>query len=237
MRNVILYFTKKYKGDWEKIYDALKRKEKIAINDLREIENYEKYNYCSIIDDNYPFKLKEIYKPPFSLFYNGKLDLCNKEVISLFGNYTYEEIIEIKSKFPNHVISLELSNKNKNIIDKLNNNNIEFIAICQTDINEVLNNEEIKLYTDNNLLISEFNDRNNVIFIEQSWLRISMAISNIILIKYKHNDVNVRVGLEIFKMENKKVYVFNDCDSQIASEYNLIDYNTLLESTSNNILN
>ena len=64
-----------------------------------------------------------------------------------------------------------------------------------------------------------------------------MGISNIILIKYKNNDVNVRVGLEIFKMENKKVYLFNNCDSEIASEYNLIDYKILLKESINNLIN
>ncbi|WP_353487020.1 DNA-processing protein DprA [Spiroplasma phoeniceum] len=67
----------KYDGDWLKIYQALETKEKIAYEDLINIETKITCRYVTIIDREYPKSLCNIYRPPFVLFYVGDLAVLN----------------------------------------------------------------------------------------------------------------------------------------------------------------
>ena len=85
MEEVILYFALKYAGDFDKIYQALERKEKVD-SDLKEFLFKElKSKYTTIISDDYPASLKEINCPPFVLFYYGDLNLVNTKCIGVVG--------------------------------------------------------------------------------------------------------------------------------------------------------
>ena len=87
MRKVLLFFAIKYNGDWEKIYEALERKEKIPEELLDKLDDNE-YNFISIIDDNYPRRLKRIVQPPFVLFFKGDINLVKNETkaLSIIGS-------------------------------------------------------------------------------------------------------------------------------------------------------
>ena len=76
-RNLLLYLSIKYEGDWDKIYCAIKAKEKISKEEVEEVVSTNKTPFITIIDDEYPDALKNIYKPPFVLFYYGDLSLLN----------------------------------------------------------------------------------------------------------------------------------------------------------------
>ncbi|QED24250.1 hypothetical protein FRX96_01800 [Spiroplasma citri] len=69
----------KYDGDWLKIYQALETKEKIAYEDLIDIETKITCHYVTIIDSEYPKSLCNIYRPPFVLFYVGNLAVLNDQ--------------------------------------------------------------------------------------------------------------------------------------------------------------
>ncbi len=87
MRNVLLYFSLKYHGDWEKIYSALDKKEKIPEEKLEMVAR-EKHNFITIIDEDYPRRLKRITQPPFVLFYKGNLNILKKinKSIAIIGS-------------------------------------------------------------------------------------------------------------------------------------------------------
>ena len=76
-RNLLLYLSIKYEGDWDKIYFAIKAKEKISKEEVEEAVSTNKTPFITIIDDEYPDALKNIYKPPFVLFYYGDLSLLD----------------------------------------------------------------------------------------------------------------------------------------------------------------
>ncbi|ASZ09304.1 hypothetical protein CK556_03040 [Mesoplasma chauliocola] len=71
MDNVLLYFSLKYNGNWEQIYNALDVKEKIETQELIQIPETIPNNYISIINPIYPNSLKQILRPPFVLYYLG----------------------------------------------------------------------------------------------------------------------------------------------------------------------
>jgi len=75
MDKVLLYFALKYEGNWEKIYNALDRKEKIRQENLDQVEKQINCAYLTIINPLYPESLKNSYKPPFVLFYRGEIEL------------------------------------------------------------------------------------------------------------------------------------------------------------------
>jgi DNA processing protein len=76
-RDIIVYLAVKYEGDWNKIYDAIKRKELVDEQLVLDTVSKIKSKYTTIVDQDYPESLKKIYKPPFVLFYNGNLYILN----------------------------------------------------------------------------------------------------------------------------------------------------------------
>jgi len=76
-RDIIVYLAVKYQGDWNAIYDAIKRKELVDEQLVLDTVSKIKSKYTTIVDQDYPESLKKIYKPPFVLFYNGNLYILN----------------------------------------------------------------------------------------------------------------------------------------------------------------
>jgi DNA processing protein len=72
-RDILIYLSVKYKGDWTKIYEAIKSKELVDnLNIAKAVE--ENTNAITIIDENYPEVFKKIYKPPFVVYYNKSVN-------------------------------------------------------------------------------------------------------------------------------------------------------------------
>lgn len=72
---ILLALALMHDGDWNDIFNCIQNK-KIPSND--EMENAIKDftgNFITILDEEYPEGLKQAYKPPFVLFYDGNLDL------------------------------------------------------------------------------------------------------------------------------------------------------------------
>lgn len=72
----ILSLVIKYKGNWDKVFSAIKSQETCEDNESV-IEQY-KGKYITILDKQYPECLKQgCYKPPFVLFYEGNIGILN----------------------------------------------------------------------------------------------------------------------------------------------------------------
>ena len=76
-RDILIYLAMKYKGNWDDIYGAIKRKEPIDDMAFTDLLATLKANTITIIDKNYPDHLKQAHKPPFVLFYYGDLSLLD----------------------------------------------------------------------------------------------------------------------------------------------------------------
>lgn len=76
MRNILIYFAIKYKGDYFKIIDAIKRKEIVSKDDLCMVEKL-KIKALTCLDEEYPSYFKNIYYAPLVLFYEGDISLLN----------------------------------------------------------------------------------------------------------------------------------------------------------------
>lgn len=85
MEEILLYFSLKYQGDFDLIYRALEKKEKIDEELKAKLFKELSSNYTTLISADYPASLKEISCPPFVLFYYGDLSLVNSKCIGVIG--------------------------------------------------------------------------------------------------------------------------------------------------------
>ena len=75
-RQILIGLAIKFEGNWDKIYKS------IFSNDLDDVDEYvEQFNRSTcnavtIMEKEYPQILKQIYNPPFVLFYYGDLSLA-----------------------------------------------------------------------------------------------------------------------------------------------------------------
>lgn len=79
--NIILYLSDKYKGDWGKIYNAIRNREKFETDEVEKIACKYK-NKCKTValtDPDYPPALKKMERPPFLLYCSGDLNLLRDE--------------------------------------------------------------------------------------------------------------------------------------------------------------
>lgn len=89
MNIILIYFALKYKGDWDAIYKALEIKERVSLQEIRDVEEKiknENWIIKTILDIDYPQKLKETYKPPFCVWLKGDINLLNSKFICATGN-------------------------------------------------------------------------------------------------------------------------------------------------------
>lgn len=87
-RNILIYLSLKYDGDWNKIYNAIKTKENVDKDAVEKCIEKIKCKAVTLIDDNYPSILKEISNPPFVIFYYGDLTLISdyKKNLAVVGS-------------------------------------------------------------------------------------------------------------------------------------------------------
>lgn len=85
MEELTLYFSLKYDGDFQSIYNALLNKERVDENLKHELLKEMNCKYTTIFSDDYPEALKQINCPPFVLYYYGDISLTQKKTIAVVG--------------------------------------------------------------------------------------------------------------------------------------------------------
>ena len=215
MNKILLYFSLKYNGDFNKIYKAIKEKELVSKNLLENIESKIKSKYVTLVDKEYPDCLKHIANPPFVLFYygdfsllsnNDKLAIIGKRENSEYGKVMCEKIVKELDKNCCVISGLAKgidSIAHQSAID----NNLKTIAVLGSGIDNCypLSNKSLyEIIKKEGLIISEY--PNSINANPQNFLirnRIIAAISDNILVieaSYKSGTMNtVAYGLEFGK--------------------------------------
>ena len=85
MEELTLYFSLKYRGDFQSIYNALLNKERVDEQLKTQLKKQLKCQYTTIFSDDYPSMLKNINCPPFVLYYYGDLSLVKSHTIAVVG--------------------------------------------------------------------------------------------------------------------------------------------------------
>lgn len=213
MRNILIYFAVKYFGEWEQIYKALERKEEINIDEMdRWAEEYS-HKVITIVDEEYPSKLKEIDRPPFVIFYKGNVNLLGEEahwpIVAIRDYPTSKALKMIKNKITIHGYSSFLER------DVLDNKMEKAVIVKDGGIdNTLIITEEKETCVMNNggLIISEY--PGYVIPSHRNWKRsnrIKIGLSNslILLNSVKEKELfsiignTLREGRDVFCVVNE----------------------------------
>ena len=179
MVETILQLSKKYHGNWDKIYQAISLKEKVD-SSQENITNSN--NYIFITDNDYPDKLKDIFVPPFFLFYDGNKNLINTNVVSINGKINMLKINDFLNNehFKNDTICFNYHETDKRIIKAVLEAKRKLILVAEGGINKV----DVQINDSENILvISEYNDTNSYDKSNSQTIeRLIFAFSNTILI-------------------------------------------------------
>lgn len=230
MNRVLFYFTVKYEGDWESIYNALSSKESIEKKELNKVLLLRKNNYLCLIDFTYPENLKFIYKPPFSLFWEGNFNLFSNKLISLFS-MSQKDFINLK-KMDNIIkskISFVVDYNEKNLINFLISNQFNFICVTNHSIRQINQSSYFKkIVESNNLVISEYPNNFKNKTNDNSYLRIISGISRRVFIGSKNNIyLNTRIK-EICSMDQIEIFTFN---KNIDLNFDLLEKNNCIQKS------
>ena len=76
-REILVYLSLKYRGDWDEIYSEISLHKEYDEEEVQKVVRKVKSNYVTIIDEDYPESLKKMYKAPFVLFYYGDISLIS----------------------------------------------------------------------------------------------------------------------------------------------------------------
>lgn len=221
MNLVLIYFAIKYKGYFHDIYNAIKTKEFIQLEELEKIGeqlNTEKIKAITIIDEDYPESLKQINQPPFVLFYEGNKKLLKEKLIMLTGDFSNENI----SRFINESI-IELSKNytlvsnfskglDEDIIDNLVKNNQNLMLISSNGLVNPYFGKNIKeLNFDKNkyLILSEYPANVNLNYkrlIQRN--RISIGLSEALIIASSYKDSKILNLVSCALEQGKDIFCF-----------------------------
>lgn len=151
MINVLMYFLKKYKQNWQLVMKALSEQEEIKEDDFI-VRTYK--DAIPITDNKYFNKFKDIDFPPFVIFYKGDINIINEsKVLSLYSTYDDEiikQLNEVSEKI--EILCVLESQINLKILKKINALEIKIIMISSKSINDSSLEKYLK-YTD--LILSE----------------------------------------------------------------------------------
>lgn len=208
MEKVLLFFTIKYRGDWDAIFCALTAKEAITYESAQKLYLLHKNHYISLLDRDYPVGLKSIYKPPFSLFVYGNRSL-------LFKSDNYVSLLVDDNNIDKRLLNDILINKfviyivdfrQKNLINFLLEKNIRFIALYQYGLNNIKKHTLFqKIIDSNNLVITEIPNKIKNDYFDQSFLRILFGISMNLMFDYK-DEVKLKEIVNILNIEKNNFY-------------------------------
>ncbi|QBQ07531.1 DNA processing/uptake protein [Spiroplasma gladiatoris] len=165
MEKVLLYFSLKYNGNWDKIYSALENKEKILHSQLEDIENNIDCDFITILNPLYPSYLKTTHKPPFVIFYKGNIELITKynKNISVIGGKEFSDqglkntykIIKELNEEKRIIVTYQNAGINDAIIDLCKEENYESIVVLSNSMKSYLDLTKNSSPTNNKLYISE----------------------------------------------------------------------------------
>ncbi|QJG67005.1 DNA-processing protein DprA [Mycoplasma phocoenae] len=225
MNKFIIYFTFKHNGDWRKIFQDFHSKE---IIEQKEIVKYDKIlkqmglQHLTILDNQYPNKLKNVYQPPFTLFYKGDLNLLNDSIfLSIAGDlkddqnndYIIKTLSQINKDNNITLVTFSSNYTNKTVLDYFIKNNMKIIMIHPSGINE--NDKYFQFNSVNILHITEvpIAVKSNKKYTEMA-NRLISAISDKLIIYSITKNSNLNKMINDFLDIGKDIYafpnVFND---------------------------
>lgn len=217
---ILIYFAIKYKGYFHEIYQAIKNKEYVSIEDLEKVKtkiDNQEIQAITIIDDDYPESLKLINNPPFVLFYKGNKKLLKEDILLLTGDFLNEKISKFLYESMNEIsknhtlISNFSKGLDEEIVDYFIEQNKKIILISANGLQDPYFAKKLDFLNINKniLILSEYPEGVNLNkkrLIQRN--RISMGLSKALIIASSNKQSKV-LSLVSFALEQgKDVFCF-----------------------------
>ena len=93
-REYLLYWSLKFQGDWDKIYEAVSQKTEVDEKELKSVISKYTGNYITALDRyDYPDSLLRATKPPFVIYYIGDISLISDKhnKLAVVGSRKFSE--------------------------------------------------------------------------------------------------------------------------------------------------
>ncbi len=221
MKNILLYFSIKYQGDWEKIFKAIEQNEQVEPLLFNEIKNKYRNTFITILDSKYPNNLKSISKPPFVIFFKGNLELLRKRAIWVFGisDIKISQIKINKLIIETRDNNVVIVNGEDNQFEKMINNKLNKdkysnqIIVKNSGIDHFSKDSKIleEVVKNNGLIISEYP---NIVFpSKEKWLdsnRIKTGLTKSMLLFNSLKNEFVFSILRNHIKENRDIYCLEE---------------------------
>jgi DNA processing protein len=215
MEKILVYFAIKYEGDWEKIYSAINKKERVDIDVVNNTIKEHGEKYITMLSDQYPSRLKSIYKPPFVLFYRGNINLINGgKTIAIIGSRENSEYGE--------TITKELS-------ENLSNNGVTIVSGLAKGIDSIAH--EACLHVKGNTIAVLGNGLNEIYPLENKELQKRIEENGLVLSEYpnyvKANKENFPIRNRIIAGLSKAIFIVEATEKSgsMHTKNYALDYN------------
>lgn len=167
MEELALYYSLKYEGDFQKIYNALLKKEKVDEELKKELKKKMNCKYTTIFSNDYPEILKLINCPPFVLYYYGDLSLLKEKIIGVvgmrdadqYGRYATKQFVQDLIKHDYVIVSGMARGADTVAHKTAMDNDGKTVAVLGTGIEYCYPRENKILYEEikkNHLVLSEY---------------------------------------------------------------------------------
>ena len=96
-RDLLIALSYRYNGEWEKMYDAIIKKENVSEEDVLLAKQSINSQALTLLDKEYPANLMRANRPPFVLYYYGDISLLAKfdRALGVVGNREFSEYGEL----------------------------------------------------------------------------------------------------------------------------------------------
>ena len=166
-RKLLIYLAVKFKGDYEQMLNAMLLKDTdVPFEEVLKVCESLPCKAMTLLDYDYPERLRRIKRPPFVLFYYGDISLLDKKSIAVVGSRDY-------SNYGKHVTERVIAGiiKGKVVVSGLAkgidaiahqaaiNNGGHTIAILGSGIDNCYPSDNKELYEEikkNHLVMSEY---------------------------------------------------------------------------------
>ncbi len=152
-RQILLRLNRERGGGWDAMYQAIRKRERLSDDEIAI-----GHDCITIVDAEYPEKLKKAFKPPFTVFYEGDIGLLGDDgIVMIAGNdETPQSIVKAVSELSkSHVIASYCDSAfDKEILRACMRNGGKFIIATSKCLDDIDRGDDIIRYaTDNGCLI------------------------------------------------------------------------------------
>ena len=205
MYDILTYFSYKYKGNYERVREAIMKKESITETEVDDVVSKINSNVTTLIHKDYPLMFRNAVKPPLVFFYYGNLELLSSRTFVVTGedniNESYLSVLDdVVNNFV--VMNGAETEVEKYTLRQAIKHNKPIVLILNKSINTKDIDEDILSYAkEKGLIISEFyNEPEDSSIGVESQIRLLGIITKGMLIVNSsiHNVLLTSLAIDVF---------------------------------------